>query len=342
MKRNYGIDALRVVCMFFVVVLHLVGIGGLLKSTPAFSGRYYLAHFLQTATYCAVNCYALISGFIGWNRKPKLRGLLVLWLKAVCWCAGVTALRALFQPEQIGLSQWMNGLMPISKEQYWYLSAYAVLFLFQPLLNSAITNLSKGELFRPLAGMLLLSLAPVAKFANLLRLGGGYTGWWLCILYLLGGFLGKHETAKKLPGWGWLLGYLVAVLVAYVPRMAAFRLLPSLEAERYGTLYLQYTSPTMILAAVCLVLGFSRWEPKPWMQRAVSRVAPYAFGVYLFHVQPFLFQVLVSGRMASLGNAPLWKLLGGLLAAALGLYTIGTIADWVLTKVLGLLLPRNR
>ena len=71
MKRNYGIDLLRMVAMVFVILLHLTGVGGICANAPLFSPQFFLSQFLRIATFCAVNCYALISGFVGWHRSRK-------------------------------------------------------------------------------------------------------------------------------------------------------------------------------------------------------------------------------------------------------------------------------
>ncbi len=334
MKRNYGIDGLRIVCMFFVVVLHLVGMGGVLQNTEAQSAQYYSAQLLQVGTYCAVNCYALISGFVGWDRRPKLRGLVTLWVKALVWCIGATLVFSWLLGDAITREHWLKALMPVSKQQYWYLSAYVGLFFFQPILNAAVKQLSQRELGWALAGILCFSVVPITKTMNLFRLSEGYSCWWLCILYLLGGWLGKYELAKRFPAKIWLLGYVLAVLGAYLPRMAAFRLVPELAELQYGTLYLEYTSPLMILAAVCLVLGFSRLKPGKGLERVIKALAPYSFGVYLMHVQPLIFRHLVTGSLAALGTASLGAMAGGIFAAALLIYALGTAADWVLTKLI--------
>ena len=64
-KRNYGIDALRLISMFMVVVLHVLGQGGVLKAAK--NGQYIISWLLEIIAYCAVNCYAIISGYVGYS-----------------------------------------------------------------------------------------------------------------------------------------------------------------------------------------------------------------------------------------------------------------------------------
>lgn len=42
-RRNYGIDLLRIVSMFYVVILHSLGIGGVLKSAVPGSSQFEVA-----------------------------------------------------------------------------------------------------------------------------------------------------------------------------------------------------------------------------------------------------------------------------------------------------------
>ena len=77
-ERNYGIDCLRVISMFMVVLLHVLGRGGVLQATKNLSINYGVSWFLEIAAYCAVNCYAIISGYVGYGRKIKYSNLIYL------------------------------------------------------------------------------------------------------------------------------------------------------------------------------------------------------------------------------------------------------------------------
>lgn len=68
-KRNYGIDLLRMVAMFMVVILHVLGQGGVLAKTAGLKN--HIAWLLETGAYCAVDCFAIISGFVSYTDKEK-------------------------------------------------------------------------------------------------------------------------------------------------------------------------------------------------------------------------------------------------------------------------------
>ena len=97
-ERNYGIDLLRSVAMFMVAILHVLGQGGILKATEDSPGQLYAAWFLEIAAYCAVNCYALISGYVGLYAKHRYSSLAELWLRVTYYTVFFTVFFKLISP----------------------------------------------------------------------------------------------------------------------------------------------------------------------------------------------------------------------------------------------------
>ncbi len=337
MKRNFGIDLLRIVAMMFVIVLHLVGVGGICAQAPLLGGNFLVTQFLRTATFCAVNVYALISGFVGWNRGAKLSGLLILWLKVICFCVGITLFTKLRAPDTVGWADLKRAFTPVLDGKYWYFSSYVGMFFFTPVLNHAARSISGREAMLTMGGitMLVLSL-PYSKLTNNFLLANGYSVLWLVILYLGGALLGRFRIPEKAKTWHWAVLYLLAVLANHVPRMVLLWLKPEYWTPSNQNLMVQYTSPTIILSAVALMCLFARLELKKPMVRAVSKLSPHAFGVYLFHTHTLVFLTAVRGRFAYLGTAPLYELLGTLLSATAVIYILGTVLDWALTRLMQL------
>ncbi|MBQ6946801.1 MAG: acyltransferase, partial [Clostridia bacterium] len=79
--RNEGIDLLRIISMFMVVLLHVLGVGGLLKAANDAPIGYEALRVLQIGATCAVNCYGLISGYVGYKGKFKLSSIALMWLQ---------------------------------------------------------------------------------------------------------------------------------------------------------------------------------------------------------------------------------------------------------------------
>lgn len=53
--------------MYMVAVLHTLGQGGILGSFKQGDLSFSIAWFLETAAFGAVDCFALISGYVGYH-----------------------------------------------------------------------------------------------------------------------------------------------------------------------------------------------------------------------------------------------------------------------------------
>lgn len=338
MKRNYGIDLLRIVSMVFVILLHLVGVGGICANAVLYSPQFYLSQFVRIATFCSVNCYALISGYVGWDRKPKLSGLLGLWLKVILFCVSITVFTQLRAPETVGLGDLWKAFTPVKEAKYWYFNAYVGLFFFLPLLNHAVRGISGREAVFAMTGIFLMVLSlPYSKLSQVALLANGYSTLWLMILYVLGGLMARFELPGKLSVRGWALLYLLAVGASYLPRMALLLLKPELWTPENQNLSMQYTNPAVVLAAVALVGLFARLELREKAVRVTKALSPHSFGVYLCHTHTLIFLTAIRGQFAWLGTAPVWELAAVVIAVTVFIYAVGTAADWLLTRMTQLL-----
>lgn len=127
-EHNYGIDLLRIIAMFMIVVLHILGPGGILENTNLLSINYNIGWFLEIASYCSVNCYALISGYVGRNAEYKYKNIILLWLRVVFYTLLITMLFAVFSREKVGGQEVINAIFPVMRKQYWYFTQYFCMF----------------------------------------------------------------------------------------------------------------------------------------------------------------------------------------------------------------------
>ena len=100
-QRNRGIDLLRMTAMWMVVILHILNKGGVLAAAAPLSAGQGTARLLETAAYCAVNCYGLISGYVGVQRCFRYSGALALWLRVAFYTLGITAVFACLMPGSV-------------------------------------------------------------------------------------------------------------------------------------------------------------------------------------------------------------------------------------------------
>ena len=92
-ERNHGIELLRIFAMLLAAVLHILKKGGVITASEGNLAAYSTVWLLEAAAYCAVNCYALISGYVGYSDRPKplrLARCIELWLQVVFYSVIIT------------------------------------------------------------------------------------------------------------------------------------------------------------------------------------------------------------------------------------------------------------
>lgn len=99
-SRNYGIDALRIVAMMMVLILHLLASIDVLSLENHGSASYNVGWLLEIAAYCGVNCYALITGYVCCDGTFRYERVVSLWFQVVFYTWGSLLLALLFFPRR--------------------------------------------------------------------------------------------------------------------------------------------------------------------------------------------------------------------------------------------------
>lgn len=328
-ERNYGIDALRIVSMYMVVVLHILGRGGVLNAAPRGSTNYVAAWFLETAAYCAVNCYALISGYVGINSRYSYKSIVNLWLRAVFYMASITAFSYIFFPELVTMQEIRNIFFPVTKDQYWYFTAYAGLFILMPILNTAINKLEKEQLKKIIIlCILFFSVSTTIWEEDPFRLNGGYSPWWLLLLYLIGGYISRFDVLSKVKSRYLCLGYAVMIILSWGYKIV----LEHDSTKDVGTLHserlIRYTSPTILLSGIFLLLIFKNLKTNEIAKKVIKFIAPSAFSVYLIHTQPIIWIHKFTDRFVKYASYPVVKEIIAVLITAMAIFVVGVLIDF--------------
>lgn len=277
--RNYGIDLLRIVLMMMVVTMHVLGQGGILSRVEKDDAwSYGIVWLLESAAYCAVDGFALISGYVGWRNRFRISKVVLIWLETAFYTVILTAAMAIFYPERIADDTWLTAFFPILKQEYWYITAYFGLMLAAPLLNAGIEKLSGKELGAITAvGAVVFVILPMILDVSVFGIGKGYSMMWLCILYVAGGIMDKYGIGRRLkPAVGFAI-FSVSSLIVWGGHYIGLDILRS------------YVSPFVIMASVGLVIAFGNMRIKRRAAiRFISVFSPAALAVFLIHVHTFV------------------------------------------------------
>lgn len=330
-QRNYGIDLLRIVAIAMVVMLHVLGKENTLHTTQKLSANFNAAWLLEIASYCAVNCYALISGYVGVNSKHKASNIVMLWLQAAFYSVGATLIFRLFVPGSVDNQMLVKSFFPVVTEQYWYFTSYFLLFLFLPFVNFAINKLSRKQLKAVLIGIFVFLFAITTPLFNgTVIFDDGYNMLWLAVMYIFGAYFSKYNVFEKSSKIKLLLIYFVCILVTWVTKLVMVNyndVLP--QFVRNKNFLVSYVSPTIVIAGICLLGIFVNLNIGQKLGKVIVYVASLSFGVYLVHEQPLISRQFIRGNFVAFSDYPTLGMIFALIGTVILVFVICAAIDAV-------------
>jgi surface polysaccharide O-acyltransferase-like enzyme len=330
MKRNIGIDALKIVSMFMVVVLHVLGQGGLLEALPQFSIRYSISWFIEIMGLCSVNCFAMVTGYLNADKKYNFKGLISLWLQVIFYSIIMVLVVKLVYPERINSYYITKMFLPTFSHSYWYFTAYFGVYLFMPLLNVVIQKTERKTITNILV-LIILCVGIGGLFnSNLMWEASGYSTIWLMIMYLLGGVYKKYKTKKEKNGLTYIFYFLLFCAIDFCIKMVVDKYFVNVDyINRLSYSTLNYSSIFLVLASIQLFRFFEQYEPNnKYVEKIVNFLVPTSFGVYLVHVNPAVWENFMKGRFLYCTNYLSVMYIVVFFASCIGLYLLCSFIDY--------------
>lgn len=303
--------------MFMVCVVHVMGPGGVIEGLQGLSlSRQMAAGMLYNACFIAVDCFALISGYVAVGRPARFGNILRFWLQVFFYSGGITLYFALTDPVRVGGEQVLGAFFPVLTEQYWYVTAYMGLLFLAPVLNAGLAALTRRQKGMLTVGILLLFSLSRGFFREVFDTDRGYSAMWLILLYLIGGCL-KELTLKPWQAWLCLLLYPIGV---YGIRLAG-----------------EYIAFGNVVASIGLLLFMAHLRLPAGLARWISRLGPLAFGVYLIHAFPLIYKYSMYYAYSDLAQLRAPAMIAGILLASARIFLPCLLVDAVRAQLFRLL-----
>lgn len=334
-KRQANFELLRIVAMLMIIVLHYLNKSNLtLLYTKEHTAVNYAMHFIVAFCIVAVNCYVLISGYFlvesAWKpgRVASLAAQILFYslsIPIVLICAG------LISPDDLSVYDWLNYVLPIETEHYWFATAYLIMYVLSPVLAAGVKAVDK-RILQIVIGILLVyfsvwkSIVPVSFATD--QYGYEY-GWFVC-LFLIAAYIrlyGCPFLEKKRNAVLFYLGMSIGIfLLAAASGIVAEVLHPF---SYYMDMPTTYNHILCLLGSIGLFMAFK--DMKPWEGRAAKMIrglAPYTFGVYLLHEHVLIrYQWMKWLQVDSVWGS--WMFIPHMMGSVLIVYVVGTAVDFV-------------
>lgn len=338
-KRNYNVDLFRIIAAFLVTVLHVLGKGGILKSTSPTETNYWIAWFLEICAYCAVNCFALISGYLMVNKTVKVKNIIGLWFQVLFYSLLFTSLFFAFLPESRSIKNLVVAVMPILGKQWWYVSSYFALCFFIPFLNKAINNISQ-QTYKKILLLILFVICcidcvlPIDAFT----LNNGYSAIWLMIVYLFGAYIRKYNICEKITAFKCIVGFFAMIVLTFVSKITIWFFTKRVFGQaKFEDTFISYISITILLSAIFLFLFCLKIKINNLASKVIYFVSPAALGVYLIHTHPLVFNFLINNAFVSFATKSPIAMIICVILASLAIFVLCTIIELLRIEIFKLI-----
>ena len=291
-ERNPGIDLVRLLTQYFIVVIHFINHGSAFKYFRKYER---ILRLIQSFIDWHNDAFILISGIVGYKTN-KYSNLLYLWLMVTFYSVGIPKYVLQYE-KRFQVRQDINKLnYPMIFQVYWYFSTYFGMYLFLPVINKGIAQLSKYE-FRLVVmstlGILVLWKDYKNKKTDVFHLNSGGSVIWFLIFYLTGAYIGKYRVDYN--GFKKFVYCLICATIFTIASYLYFKIhigeyyflimnkrieIPIFFRHMFSE---SYNSLLKIIQTITVCLFFMQIHYNKYIAKFICFFGPLAFAIYLIY-----------------------------------------------------------
>jgi len=299
--RNYGIDFIRIIAMYGIVLSHIMYI----KKTRKKYRKFKQLKILHIVFFWHNNAFAFISGFVG-HKGYKYSNLFYLWMCTSFYSFIIYSFYLAYKPQFIVKDKFYHNLFPIIFKKYWFFTAYFGMYLFLPIINKGIAFLSKSELKNSIINIFVLLVFwhdIMNQNHDIFNTNRGYSLLWLLILYITGGYFGKYQInlvgVKKFNFC--LIIFLIYIFISFIfffiyhktnnrnedIKLRNLIILKQLISENYDSIM-------KVIQSISIIFFLMQINYNKYLGKIISFIGTLTFGVYLIHYNKYIRDDILS------------------------------------------------
>ena len=282
-KRNSNIELLRIISMIMIVLSHYTVHNGVENYLLPFGINRYLLE-ITTLGNTGVILFILITGYFSIDKeKIAFKKIFLLVTQTLFYSVTIYLIFCLLGNETISMKTIVYNFMPITFKQYWFVTAYLLLYIFIPYINIFLNNLKKEEFKKFLfINFIIFSIFGIISDLNASDLTD------FIFFYSIGAYIKKYNIIYNKKYRKVLIISLLMLLLA--PLLCDFSQ-KYIQSAGYFSIYLfSKHSPVNILFAVSIFIWFITL--KEFCNKFINYNASLMLGVYLIHDNYYIRGVL--------------------------------------------------
>lgn len=270
--RQSNFELLRLVSMFFILILHINNDNGL-----GIIGHSIPATAFEGFCIVAVNCFVLISGYF--SIKVSWKSFLRLFILGFTYTFAFAVFYSIYNQE-IQYKRIILSFFTFSHSPYWFVNVYFGLYLLSPLLNKLTNALSKKDFIVYLAILTFINVYMGFFSKNEKFNDSGYNIMNFIYLYFIGRYINIYcnESHHNKKSKYWVIYICCSLIIAgtiLVTHKFGIRGIYVL-----GLNSLNYNSPLVLISSIALFMCFKNIQIK---NKTINWFASSALAIYLIH-----------------------------------------------------------
>lgn len=235
-----------------------------------------------------VNIFCLIMGYYGISSNFRIKKVVKLEAQVLFYSILGLGIAILCR-FNLSFGETVISIFPFVFGQYWYISAYFMVYILSPFINKMVLGLSQSE-YQKLVGISMIFWCIIPFFT--LREDSGLF-WnqfiWFIVMYVVGGYLRIYKTNfSKKYYWLVLCGSNIILIMSVVIINISSCYIP--QMRDYTTYFRWSNSPIIMIMCIAIMrlaergnIGNNKW---------INSLARGTLGVYLFHENVFIQKIL--------------------------------------------------
>lgn len=277
-NRNSNVELLRILSIFMIILSHYTVHNGVENNMLPISFNRLLLEIV-TLGNIGVIIFILITGYFSVELKNpfKFKKLVFLYLQTLFYSLTIYLIFIAFGKEHFSIKMLIKHILPISFKNYWFISAYAILYILTPFINKYICGLERKEhLNFILVNLLIFSIFGMITTQD-------YYGNELIqfiIFYIIGAYLKKYRDNIFNKGNNNKIIFIITSLILILS-VVIFDLLGTkiLIFGKYSTYLFGRTSIISILFAISIFNIFT--SKRKYSNNFINQISSAVLGVYL-------------------------------------------------------------
>ena len=277
-KRLIGLDILKILSIFFILVHHFSKHGEFYANTTGFTQT--LLSILNVLFLPSVNIFVFISAYLIIKKNSfNLKRFLFLYLEIVFYSILTYLFSLIITKESFDIKTIISAFDPFNNV-FWFTNAYMLMYALSPFLLIIINKLKKNGYLVLI--FVLMIVVIISTYSNLFPvLANGFNFMWFVFLFLFAGFQAKFGFNLK--KWIWILIYAISFVILYLIFSQTVVATPI------------YTSISVIISTFALFNIFLDIEIKnTTFTKITTFVSSSILGVYLLHDGKHIQKILYS------------------------------------------------